>query len=269
MQRRLLLDVVVRQRTAIFKLLAGEDETLLVRRDALLVLDLRLDVVDRIAALHFERDGLARQRLDKDLHTTTQTQHQVQCRLLLDVVVGERAAVLELLAGEDEALLVRRDALLVLNLRLDVVDGVAALDLERDGLAGEGLDENLHATAEAEDEMERRLLLDVVVAQCATILELLAGEDQALLIRRNALLVLDLRLDIVDGVAALNFKGDGLAGEGLGRMSALPRKRRRGTHLYEDLHGCGCCCGGVLKVCGVVGMLSTGYWWWRWKVECG
>ena len=34
-----------------------------------------------------------------------QTQHQVQGGLLLDVVVRERAAVLELLAREDEALL--------------------------------------------------------------------------------------------------------------------------------------------------------------------
>ena len=30
--------------------------------------------------------------------------------------------------------------------------------------------------------MEGRLLLDVVVAQCAAILQLLAGEDQALLV---------------------------------------------------------------------------------------
>ena len=35
-----------------------------------------------------------------------QAQHQVQGRLLLDVVVRERAAVLELLAREDEALLI-------------------------------------------------------------------------------------------------------------------------------------------------------------------
>ena len=34
--------------------------------------------------------------------------------LFLDVVVGQSAAVLELLAGEDQALLVRRDAFLVL-----------------------------------------------------------------------------------------------------------------------------------------------------------
>ena len=45
-------------------------------------------------------------------------------RLLLDVVVGEGAAVLKLLSSEDQALLVRWDSLLVLDLGLDVVDGV-------------------------------------------------------------------------------------------------------------------------------------------------
>ena len=39
--------------------------------------------------------------------------------------------------------------------------------------------------------------MDVVVGKGAAILELLAGEDQALLVRGNALLVLDLGLDIV------------------------------------------------------------------------
>jgi len=46
----------------------------------------------------------------------------VESRLLLDVVVLEGSAVLELLAGEDQALLVRRDALLVLDLLLDVLN---------------------------------------------------------------------------------------------------------------------------------------------------
>ncbi|EMD62299.1 hypothetical protein COCSADRAFT_94378, partial [Bipolaris sorokiniana ND90Pr] len=41
------------------------------------------------------------------------------------------------------------------------------------------------------------LLLDVVVGKGAAILELLSGEDQALLVRGNALLVLDLGLDII------------------------------------------------------------------------
>ena len=47
------------------------------------------------------------------LGSTTQTQHQVKSGLLLDVVVREGAAVFELLAGEDQALLVGRDAFLV------------------------------------------------------------------------------------------------------------------------------------------------------------
>jgi len=113
----------------------------------------------------------------------------VESGLLLDVVVGQGTAILELLAGEDQALLIRWDALLILDLALDVVDGVGTLNLECDGLSSKGFDEDLHATAETEDEMEGRLLLDVVVRECATILELLASEDQALLVRRNALLV--------------------------------------------------------------------------------
>jgi hypothetical protein len=60
---------------------------------------------------------------------------------LLDVVVGEGAAILELLAGEDQALLVRGNALLVLDLGLDVVDGVRRLHLEGDSLARKGLHE--------------------------------------------------------------------------------------------------------------------------------
>ena len=39
--------------------------------------------------------------------------------LLLDVVVGQGAAVLQLLAGEDETLLVRGDPLLVLQQTVD------------------------------------------------------------------------------------------------------------------------------------------------------
>lgn len=60
---------------------------------------------------------------------------------LLDVVVGQSAAILELLTSEDKTLLVRRNALLVLDLALHIVDSVAGLDLEGDGLARQGLNE--------------------------------------------------------------------------------------------------------------------------------
>ncbi|KAM0883050.1 hypothetical protein ACQ4PT_031880 [Festuca glaucescens] len=211
----LLLDVVVSEGPAVLQLLASEDEALLVRGDALLVLDLRLDVVDGVRGLHLKGDGLASQGLDEDLHATPETEDKVEGGLLLDVVVSKGPAVLQLLASKDEALLVRRDALLVLDLRLDIVDGVRGLHLKGDGLAGQGLDEDLHATPETEDKVEGGLLLDVVVSKGPAVLQLLASKDEALLVRRDALLVLDLRLDVVDGVRGLHLKGDGLAGQSL------------------------------------------------------
>ena len=59
--------------------------------------------------------------------------------------------------------------------------------------------------------MEGGLLLDVVVGKGTAVLELLSGEDQTLLIRGNSFLVLDLALNVVDGVARLDLKSDGLA----------------------------------------------------------
>ncbi|KAJ7105997.1 hypothetical protein C8R44DRAFT_987542 [Mycena epipterygia] len=88
-------------------------------------------------------------------------------------------AVLELLAGKDEALLVGRDPLLVLDLGLHVINCVGALDLERDRLAGEGLHEDLHPAAETEDEVKGRFFLDVLIRK---VLELLPGEDETLLV---------------------------------------------------------------------------------------
>ena len=131
-------------------------------------------------------------------------------RLLLDVVVREGAAVLELFTSEDEALLVGWDTLLVLNLGLNIVDSIGRLHLEGDGISGHGLDEDLHATAETEDEMEGAFLLDVVVGEGAAVLELLSGEDEPLLVRWDAFLVLDLRLDVVDSIRGLDLKSNRL-----------------------------------------------------------
>ena len=44
--------------------------------------------------------------------------------LLLDVIIQEHMAILELLSGEDQMLLVRWNVFLVLNLRLYVAYGV-------------------------------------------------------------------------------------------------------------------------------------------------
>ena len=78
------------------------------------------------------------------LLAATQAEHQEQRRLLPNVVVTQSTPVVELLAGEDEALLIGRHALLVLDRLLDVVDGVARVHVEGDGATHESLDEDLH-----------------------------------------------------------------------------------------------------------------------------
>ena len=62
------------------------------------------------------------------------------------------------------------------------VDGIRRLHLEGDGLAREGLHEDLHPATQTEDQVEGRLLLNIVVRQCAAILKLLSSEDETLLI---------------------------------------------------------------------------------------
>lgn len=215
MKGALFLDVVVRQSTTILKLLSRKNETLLVWRNSFLVLDLRLHVINSIRRFYLECDSLSRKGLHEDLHSTTKSENKVKGRFLLDVVVRQGTAILKLLSSEDKALLVRGDSLLVLNLRLHIVDGVGGFDFECDSLSSKGLNEDLHTTTETQDEMKGGLLLNVVVGQSAAVFKLFTSEDQTLLVRRNTLFILDLCLDIVDGVARLNLKGDSLASEGL------------------------------------------------------
>ena len=76
--------------------------------------------------------------------TTSESEDQVKGGFLLDVVVRKSSAILELLAGEDESLLIGRDALLVLDLSLDVLNSVRGLNVEGNSLTSESLNENLH-----------------------------------------------------------------------------------------------------------------------------
>jgi len=83
--------------------------------------------------------------------------------LLLDVVIRQSPAIFQLLSSEDQPLLIRGDSLLVLNLCLHIFDGVGRLNLKGDGLTGQGLDEDLHASSQSQNQVESGLLLDVVV----------------------------------------------------------------------------------------------------------
>ena len=75
-----------------------------------LVLNFRLDILDAVRWFHLERDGLPGQGFDEDLHSSPETQNQMKSGLFLDVVVGERTTIFQLLASKDQPLLVWRDS---------------------------------------------------------------------------------------------------------------------------------------------------------------
>jgi len=169
-----------------------------------------------------DEDSLFGAAITVTLASSSKAKDQMESGFLLDVIVGEGSSVLELLSGEDESLLVWGNAFLVLDLLLNVFDGVGTLNVESNGLAREGLNEDLHSSSEAEHQVESGFLLDVVVRKGSAVLELLSSEDESLLVWWDAFLVLDLLLDVLDGVGTFNVEGNGLASES----------------LNEDLHGC-------------------------------
>jgi hypothetical protein len=120
----------------------------------LLVLDLVLETRDQVGRPDLHHDYLAPARLDKDPHVE-RAEHEVDGRrhrrlALNDDVVGKISPIFELLATVDQALKVRRYALPVLDLDPHGLDQFIWLYLERDGLACERLDEDLHRTAARE-----------------------------------------------------------------------------------------------------------------------
>ena len=85
-----------------------------------------------------------------------------------------------------------------LDLGLDVLDGIAGPDLQGDGLAGQGLDKDLHTSPQSEDKVESSL--DVIIGQGPTGLHLFTGEVQPLLVRGDSLPVLDLGIAVLDSI---------------------------------------------------------------------
>merc|ERR1712156_817496 len=154
MQSGLLLDVVVGEGASVFKLFASKNQPLLVWGNALLILDFGFDILNGVRWLNLKGDGLASQSFDKNLHTSTKTENQMQSGLLLDVVVRKGATILKLFASKDQPLLVWGNALLVLDFGLDILNGVRWFDLKGDGLTSQSLDKNLHTSTKTENQMQ-------------------------------------------------------------------------------------------------------------------
>merc|ERR1740129_129543 len=92
--------------------------------------------------------------LKKKLLASTKTKDKVKGRFLLDVVVGKSTAILQLGAGKEQSLLIWGNALLVLDLGLDIFNRVGGFNLQSNGLSGQGLDEDLHTSTKTKDQMQ-------------------------------------------------------------------------------------------------------------------
>jgi hypothetical protein len=77
----------------------------------------------------------------------------VERRFLLNVIIRKSATVLELLSSKDKMLLVGRNIFFILNLGFHVVDGVGRLNLERNGLSGQRVDEYARICVDASREL--------------------------------------------------------------------------------------------------------------------
>jgi len=135
--------------------------------------------------------------------------------LLLDVIVGKCPSIFKLFSSKDKTLLIWRNSFLVLDLGLDIFNGIWWLNLKGDGFTSQSFDEDLHTSTKTEHKMKSALLLDVIVGKCPSIFKLFSSKDKTLLIWRNSFLVLDLGFDIFNGVGRLNLEGDGFSGESL------------------------------------------------------
>jgi len=216
MKGRFFLNIVVRKCSTIFKLFSGEDQSLLLWWNSFFVLDLCLDICDRVIRFDVKGNCLAGESFDENLHgTTSETKDKMKCRFFLNIVVRKCSAILKLFSSEDQPLLLWRNSFFVLDLCLDICNRVIWFDVEGNSLSGEGFDENLHGTtSKSEDKMKGRLFLNIVVRKCSTIFQLLSSEDQSLLLGRNSFFVLDFSLDIGDGVIRLDVQSNGLSRKG-------------------------------------------------------
>jgi hypothetical protein len=155
----------------------------------------------------------------RTLNTRQEAEDKLKGGVILDLAVRKSEPILHVLLmcsgpillvprSKEEPLESYRYALHLVNLLLDIVDGIGALNLKHKSLSCKLLDEDLHQPrSEAQDEVEIGSIPDVIIGQSTAALELLpAVKEEALLGRVNAILIFNGRLEAVDGICALNIE---------------------------------------------------------------
>lgn len=101
MKRRLLSNVIVAESSTVLKLISVENQSLLVWRNVLFVINFLLDNFNSIAARYINRHGLATRKPDKNLESPCNGNSRVS----LNAIITESFVVLKLLPIEDQSLL--------------------------------------------------------------------------------------------------------------------------------------------------------------------
>ena len=93
----------------------------------------RNSLVDALGLLWFGIDLLLTL-----LTSTTKTKDQVKCRFFLNIVITECPTIFQLLSSKDQTLLIRRNSLFILNLGLDIINGIRRFHIQCDRLTWKG-----------------------------------------------------------------------------------------------------------------------------------
>ena len=210
----LFLNVVVWKSSSIFKLLSSENESLLIWWDSFFILDFSFNIFNGVCWFNIKSDGFSSKSFDEDLHTSSKSENQMKSWFFLNVIVGEGSSVFKLLSSEDESLLIWWDSFFILDFSLDIFNGVCWLNIESNGLSSKSLNKDLHTSSKSKDQVKSWFFLDVVIWKSSSIFKLLSSKDKSLLIWWDSFFVLDLSLDIFNGICWLNIKSDSFTCEG-------------------------------------------------------
>ncbi len=95
----------------------------------------------------------------------------------------------------------------------------------------------IYTASETQDKVQRRLLLDIIIRQCASIFELFSSEDQTLLVRWDSFLILNFGLHIIDCIRWLDIKRDGLTCKSNRRQQDTTWSDNREGELLQNTRG--------------------------------
>ena len=139
--------------------------------------------------------------LASDLHTSSQSDKEMEGGIHLDVVVGDGSSILKLLPFKDKSLRIDVNSQSFVNLGFDAVDCVKWLHSKGDGQPGQSfhLDLNLRrASFGTVDLLEVGTFGNVIICKLPFIEQRLTDKEQWQIIARHSLLFHDLFLETLN-----------------------------------------------------------------------